>query len=52
MERLGRKAVFDLHNLEQLRPHLRSALARGNVPVPKDNKDLDEIIRAFLRGAD
>jgi hypothetical protein len=50
MERLGRKAMFDLHNRGQSRPHLSSALAREDVPVPKDNKDLDEVIRAFLRG--
>jgi hypothetical protein len=52
MERLGRKAALDLHNFEQLRPHLRAALGRDNVPVPKDNKELNEVIRAFLRGGE
>jgi hypothetical protein len=50
MERLGRKAALDLHNLGELRTHLRAVLARDCVHVPKGNKEFDEVIRAFLRG--
>jgi len=52
LERLGRKAALDLHNSEQLLPHLKRVLRRDTKFVPKDKKALSKIITAFLGGGD
>ena len=48
MERLGRKAVLDLHNSGQLRGYLKRVLKREIEFVPKDDKALTSVISAFL----
>jgi len=50
MERLGRKAVLDKHNSGQLLKHLKRVLRRDVKFVPKDDKALPKVIRAFLHG--
>jgi hypothetical protein len=50
MEHLGHKAVLDMHNSGQLLKHLKRVLRRDVKFVPKDDKALPKVIRAFLHG--
>ena len=52
LNRLGLKAVLDLKNSGQLRPHLKHFLKENGVPVPKDPRSLNRIVRGFESGTE